>query len=170
MFQRIVDPLDPLDRLVWHSWKNMDLRFLFCLWLRLLWCQMPSHNHELRTPREEIAFTVRPKIKSQIFRYGWSIFFHPHRPNSSDIFYLCLHWVSAVRDRIDSHDLIWRSDLPVVDCWITHNKGQGYRAFNGKLDDSYYLATLAIIHCAQYQFSRFFQLQTLPALSRQIYW
>ena len=55
--------------------------------------------HGLRTPREEIAFTVKPKIQSQsqIFRYGQSIFRLPHRPNFSDIFDLCLHWVSVVR-------------------------------------------------------------------------
>ena len=55
--------------------------------------------HGLRTPREEIAFTARPKIQSQsqIFRYGGSIFCLPHRPNFSDIFDLCLHWVSVVR-------------------------------------------------------------------------
>ena len=60
-----------------------------------------SHQprHGLRTPREEIAFTARPKIQSQsqIFRYGRSIFCLPHRPNFSDIFDLCLHWVSVVR-------------------------------------------------------------------------
>ena len=57
-------------------------------------------NHRLRTPREEIAFTARPKIQSQsqIFRYGRSIFCLPHRLNFSDIFDLCLHWVSVVRD------------------------------------------------------------------------
>ena len=56
-------------------------------------------NHGLRTLREEKAFTVRPKIhsQSQIFRYGGSIFCLPHRPNFSDIFDLCLHWVSVVR-------------------------------------------------------------------------
>ena len=56
-------------------------------------------THGLRTPREEIAFTARPKIHShsQIFRYGGSIFCLPHRPNFSDIFDLCLHWVSVVR-------------------------------------------------------------------------
>ena len=50
-------------------------------------------------PREEIAFTAWPKIqsKAQIFRYGQSIFCLPHRPNFSDIFDLCLHWVSVVR-------------------------------------------------------------------------
>ena len=55
-------------------------------------------GHGLRTPREEIAFTARPKIQSQseIFRYGRSIFCLPHRPNFSDIFDLCLHWVSVV--------------------------------------------------------------------------
>ena len=56
--------------------------------------------HGLRTPREEIAFTARPKIHShsQIFRYCGSIFCLPHRPNFSDIFDLCLHWVSVVRE------------------------------------------------------------------------
>ena len=58
-----------------------------------------SRGHGLRTPREEIAFTARPKIHShsQIFRYGGSIFCLPHRPIFSDIFDLCLHWVSVVR-------------------------------------------------------------------------
>ena len=57
-------------------------------------------RHGLRTPREEIAFTARPKIHShsQIFRYGRSIFCLPHRPKFSDFFDLCLHWVSVVRD------------------------------------------------------------------------
>ena len=56
-------------------------------------------KHGLRIPREEIAFTARPKIQSQsqIFRYGRSIFGLPHQPNFSDIFDLCLHWVSVVR-------------------------------------------------------------------------
>ena len=55
--------------------------------------------HGLRTPREEKAFTAQPKIHShsQIFRCGQSIFCLPHRPNFSDIFYSCLHWVSVVR-------------------------------------------------------------------------
>ena len=61
-----------------------------------------NKDHELWTPREEIAFTARPKIHShsQIFRYGQSIFCLPHQPNFSDIFDLCLHWVSVVRERI----------------------------------------------------------------------
>ena len=52
--------------------------------------------HGLQTPREDIAFTARPKIQSQsqIFRYGQSIFCLLHRPNFSDIFDL---WVSVVR-------------------------------------------------------------------------
>ena len=55
--------------------------------------------HGLRTPREEIAFNARPKIQfqSQIFRYSRSIFCLPHQPDISDLFYLCLHWVSVVR-------------------------------------------------------------------------
>ena len=56
-------------------------------------------KHGLRTPREKIPFTAQPKIHShsQIFRYGRSIFCLPHRPNFSDIFDLCLHWVFVVR-------------------------------------------------------------------------
>ena len=59
--------------------------------------------HGLRTPREEIAFTARPKIQSQsqVFRYSQSISCLPHRPNFSDIFDLCLHWVSVVRESWD---------------------------------------------------------------------
>ena len=54
--------------------------------------------HGLRTPREEIAFTARPKIHShsQIFRYGRGIFWLLQQPNFSDILDLCLHWVSVV--------------------------------------------------------------------------
>ena len=61
-----------------------------------------SIDHGLRTPREKIAFTARPEIQSQsqIFRYGQCIFCLPHRPNFSDIFDLCLHWVSVVRGQI----------------------------------------------------------------------
>ena len=82
---------------------NMDvkntkncLRFFLLLWM------VPKLNrdnkyvvdwsdHGLRTTRDEIAFTARPKIHShsQIFRYGRSIFCLPHRPNSSDIFDFC---------------------------------------------------------------------------------
>ena len=59
-----------------------------------------GYDHRLRTPGEEIAFTARPKInsQSQIFRYGQSIFCLPHEPKFSDLFDLCLHWVSVVRD------------------------------------------------------------------------
>ena len=63
-----------------------------------------SLKQGLRTPREEIAFTARPKIHShaQIFRYGRSIFCLPHRLQFSDILDLCLHWVSVVRGLKDS--------------------------------------------------------------------
>ena len=56
-------------------------------------------DHGLRTLRDKMTFTARPKIQSQsqIFRYCRSIFCLPHRPNFSDIFDLCLHWVSVVR-------------------------------------------------------------------------
>ena len=39
---------------------------------------------------------VENSTQSQIFRYGRSIFCLPHRPNFSNIFGLCLHWVSVV--------------------------------------------------------------------------
>ena len=53
--------------------------------------------------REQIAFTAQPKIQSQshIFRYDSSIFCLPHRPNFSDIFDLCLHWVSVLHGSKD---------------------------------------------------------------------
>ena len=61
------------------------------------------HTRNYRPPSEEIIFTARPKINShsQIFRYGRRIFCLPHRPKFSDIFDLCLHWVSVV------HVFIW---------------------------------------------------------------
>ena len=66
-----------------------------------LHCNVRAHGrlHGLRRPREELVFTTQPKIQSQsqIFRYGRSIFGRPHWPNFSDIFDLCLHWVSVVR-------------------------------------------------------------------------
>ena len=34
----------------------------------------------------------------EIKLYGQSIFCPPHRPNFSDIFDICLHWVSVVRE------------------------------------------------------------------------
>ena len=65
-----------------------------------------TFTHGLRTPGEEIAFTERSKIhsQSQIFRYGQSIFCLLHRSKFSDIFDLCLHWVSVVRgpDKIET--------------------------------------------------------------------
>ena len=69
-------------------------------------------DHGLRTPREEIAFTARPKTHShsQIFRYGQSIFCLPHRPKFSDFFDLCLHWVSVVRGvgNCETHSMLLR--------------------------------------------------------------
>ena len=69
-----------------------------------------SCTHGLRTPREEIAFTARPKIKSQcqISSYGQSICCLPHRPKFSDFFDLCLHWVLA---HIDNKERIERLSM-----------------------------------------------------------
>ena len=65
------------------------------------------HMHGLRTPREEMTFTARPKIKSQsqILGTAEAYFCLPHRPNFSDFFYLCRHWVSVVRVHMYSSDL-----------------------------------------------------------------
>ena len=77
--------------------------FLIGFWTYYFLSCCNGQIHELRTPREEIAFTAWPKIqsKSQIFKYSRSIFCVPHRPNFSDIFDLCLHWVSVVRESWD---------------------------------------------------------------------
>ena len=74
--------------------------------------------HGLRKPREEITFTARPKIQSQsqIFRYGQSIFCLPHRPNFSDIFDLCLHWVSVVRASTDHKISLYFFQRKVYSC------------------------------------------------------
>ena len=68
------------------------------------WLECSDDGHGLRTPRKGIYLTARPKVQSQfqIFRYGQSIFCLPHQPNFSDIFDLCLHCVSVVRD--DGHE------------------------------------------------------------------
>ena len=68
--------------------------------------KVKGFHHGLRTPREEIVFTARPKTQSQsqIFRYGGRLFCLPHRPNFSDISDLCLHWVSVVRGSTEGFD------------------------------------------------------------------
>ena len=94
-----------------HHQKERDCYLAACLWQKsnLIHCSaywfhtylvtIYTTAHGLRTPREEISFTARPKIQSQsqIFRYGRSIFCLPHRPKISDFFDLCLHWVPVVR-------------------------------------------------------------------------
>ena len=67
-------------------------------------------------------FTTRPKIQSQsqIFRYGQSIFCLPHRPNFSDIFDLCLHWVSVVRASVDADSQKMLKTLCSI-CWQQSN-------------------------------------------------
>ena len=83
-----------------NSWFNPWFSFYFsCLYPAPFYWMVYVLAHGLRTPREEKAFTARPKIHShsQIFRYGQSIFCLPLRPNFSDIFDFCLHWVSVVR-------------------------------------------------------------------------
>ena len=91
----------------------------------VMWCTN-TKVHGLRTPREEIAFTARPKIQSQsqIFRYGGSIFCLPHRPNFSDIFDLCLHWASVVRAQKHAYFFLNYYDRAstIGKCfWSTHN-------------------------------------------------
>ena len=82
---------------------KIDLPTIFiCCLITRMQRQPIGFWHGLRTLREDIAFTARPKIHShaQIFRYGRSIFCLPHQPNFSDIFDLCLHWVSVAVERI----------------------------------------------------------------------
>ena len=84
--------------LVWQIEKVAVLYEKVCL-LRTFLLRVHHMHHGLRTPREEKAFTARPKIQSQsqVFSNGQSIFCLPHQLNFSDIFDLCLHWVSKVR-------------------------------------------------------------------------
>ena len=61
-------------------------------------------KHGLRTPREEISFTDGRKFNPNPKFLGTAeaIFCLPHQPNFSDIFDLCLHWVSVVRGGKDN--------------------------------------------------------------------
>ena len=76
--------------------------------------------HGLRTPREKIAFTAWPKIQSlsQIFMYGRSIFCLPNRPNFSDIFDLCLHCVSVVREIVYTHQKGFHTFVSLVSYFL----------------------------------------------------
>ena len=65
--------------------------------LKFSWKCADVWQHGLRTPREEIAFTARPKIHSQS---------HILSATSADNFDLCLHWVSVVR--------VWQQDSEVA--------------------------------------------------------
>ena len=93
------------SRRLYIYWLLPFLYIILQFFFFILFCNFHQHlqgnklRHGLRTPREEIAFTARPKIQSQsqIFRYGRSIFRLPHWPNFSEIFDLCLHRVSVVR-------------------------------------------------------------------------
>ena len=88
--------------------------FLIGFWTYYFLSCCNGQTHELRTPREEIAFTAWPKIqsKSQIFKYSRSIFCVPHRPNFSDIFNLYLHWVSVVCGQIYVESFFSKIHIP----------------------------------------------------------
>ena len=92
-------PLQTLNPL-----KFWDKLFEILIWImkKSAPCDMQWYDikHVLWTPREEIAFTAQPKIpsQSQIFRYNRNMVCCPHWPNFSDIFDLCLHWMSIVRN------------------------------------------------------------------------
>ena len=76
--------------------------------------------HGLRTPRDEIAFTARRKFTLTpkfLGKYGRSIFCLPHQPNFSDIFDLCLHWVSIRSPWVEtSYQNVWK-DRELHKCW-----------------------------------------------------
>ena len=92
-------------------------------------CQWNATDHGLRAPGEEISSTARPKINSpfQNFRYSRSIFCMPHRPEFSDFFDLCLHWVSIVRATdwrsfslgAYSNSLVKPRLIMMGDCWYS---------------------------------------------------
>ena len=97
------DRLSLLLFTLFHKQFCPKTEFSFVLWLFIFFISKQTMNfyfildHGLRTPREKIAFTARPKIQSQsqIFRYGDSIFCLPHRPKFPGFFGFCLHWVSV---------------------------------------------------------------------------
>ena len=82
-------------------------RFLFwcciiCLTInlyKLQCCQIETKSRTTDVQRgNSLHCTAKNSHPIPIFiRYGRSIFCLPHRPNFSDIFDLCLHWVSVVR-------------------------------------------------------------------------
>ena len=79
--------------------------FVWYKYMYLLLCQVWYQLSKLYpVPRttdaqrgNSLHCTAENSSHSQIFRYCQSIFCLPHRPNFSDIFDLCLHWVSVVR-------------------------------------------------------------------------
>ena len=83
---------------LWPSQNIWTLKFIYSEKVTKLEIKVLFSCDDGQTSRDEMAFTARPKIPShsQIFRYGRSIFFLPHQPYFSDIFDLCLHWVSVV--------------------------------------------------------------------------
>jgi hypothetical protein len=116
--------------------KKITLNRLENNWKKIIqfgkksWINMPFHG--LRTPREEIAFTLQPKIQSQsqIFRYGGSKVCLPNRPNFSDIFDLCLHWVTVVR--VPFHNIVYSPSTalaPAIEGRCTsESNGEGWKA------------------------------------------
>ena len=73
------------------------------------------------------------KSQSQIFRYGRGIFCLPHRPNFSDDFDLCLHWVSVVRACGRSSEIRISLQFPNIqtalleNCWTSEKKWKRFQ-------------------------------------------
>ena len=87
--------------------KYNDLQRISLVFAVVLNSQSRAMGHSTDYRRQMTKLlTAQPKSHSgsQIFRYGQSIFCLPHRPNFSDIFDLCLHWVWVRRSWI-SHIL-----------------------------------------------------------------
>ena len=63
-----------------------------------------------------LHWTARPEInsQSQISRYGLSIFCLPHRPEFTDFFDLCLHWVSVVREAYHRSSIIFQKSVYLI--------------------------------------------------------
>ena len=94
------EPLKLSKTITVENFHTFSLHFLSKLRKAYkIWMMYMHFTQGLRLPSVEIVFPTRPKIKpqSQIFRYGRSISYLPHRPKFSDFFDLCLHWESVVR-------------------------------------------------------------------------
>ena len=108
----IVCKLDPWHRYYKNSFDQIELKVpfsvfhlrirrkftlsLFLLWQNLICKKLPFVGEKFLLKKSHRKKTHQ-HISSNKLWNGQSIFYLPHRPKFSDLFDLCLHWVSVVR-------------------------------------------------------------------------